>query len=331
MAHCTYDIEQHPQTDWRVVRLTCDDDGAARRTIARFVPEMGSNLIGLEVTGPDGRPIEYLMDLDPMDGSILGTPILYPTPNRVRDAYFNFEGQEFRFEPNNGPHFIHGLVREIPWSYEEPCPSAHGISVRTYYTTSPDTEAYARLPIRNTLELVYTLSPGSLRLDFLVRNEDTEQRLPFGLAIHPYFRVLGPRSSVRLRVPAQKWMEAVDLLPTGRLVNLSEGPADLREPTPLEVLDLDDVFWGLTPSQPQVIYYDEIGTQLTLVASEAFTHSVVYTPAGRPFFCVENQTCSTDAHNLHTRGLQKAAHLLILEPGETLAASVVFHVGGQRV
>jgi len=41
---------------------------------------------------------------------------------------------------------------------------------------------------------------------------------------------------------------------------------------------------------------------------------VVYTqqPA---FFCVENQTCSTDAHNLYARGLKDISHLLTVRPG----------------
>jgi hypothetical protein len=34
---------------------------------------------------------------------------------------------------------------------------------------------------------------------------------------------------VRIQVPAQKWMEATDLLPSGRLIDLDKGPADLRQ------------------------------------------------------------------------------------------------------
>jgi aldose 1-epimerase len=57
--------------------------------------------------------------------------------------------------------------------------------------------------------------------------------------------------------------------------------------------------------------------RLTLGASPDFTHVVVYTPAARPFFCIENQTCSTDAHNLHARGFVRQAHLSIVEPGQS--------------
>jgi aldose 1-epimerase len=56
---------------------------------------------------------------------------------------------------------------------------------------------------------------------------------------------------------------------------------------------------------------------------------VVYTPPERPFFCVENQSCSTDAHNLYSQGLQEAAHLTILDPGDSLAAWIEIAVSAQ--
>ena len=46
-------------------------------------------------------------------------------------------------------------------------------------------------------------------------------------------------------------------------------------------------------SQNAVEFFDK---KLTLFADDFFTHSVVFTPTGRPFFCIENQSCSTDAH-----------------------------------
>ncbi len=314
-----YSFEEHPRLGQRVVRLS---DG--ERTTARFAPGIGSNLFSFQVEG-----LEYLYDMaDAPHSPLLGTPILYPMPNRVRDAQFTFGGRTFRFPPNNGRNFIHGLVRERPWQCDEPIVAHDRVSVATRISFAPGKEPYDLFPIHNTLELTYTLRSASIRFDFVVRNED-EQPLPFGLAIHPYFRILGPRESVRLQVPAQKWMEATELLPSGRLIDLEHAPADLRQPTSLAKLDLDDVYWGLEPSKPQIIYYDHIGKKVTLKASALFTHSVVYTPLGRPFFCVENQSCSTDAHNLYARDLQEAAHLMILKPGESCASWVEIAVDEQ--
>jgi aldose 1-epimerase len=329
MIRYTYQVGKHPATGWQIVRLMSYGQNPTHvLSELTFTPEIGSNLISLKVGGT-----EYLCDYGatPRGNRILGTPILYPTPDRVRNATFTFDGRTFTLEPNAGSEFIHGLVREVPWIYDPPVATPDGIAATTRVTFEQGKPYYDRFPIRNTLELTYTLRPNGMRLDFTVHNEDARQRLPFGLGIHPYFRIVGPRESVRIQVPARKWQEVTrtDLLPTGRLLDMEDGPADLRTPTSLGTLDLDDVFWGLRPETPQVIFYDHIGKKMTLTASEFFTHSAVYTPLGRPFFCVENQSCSTDAHNLYAQGGQEVAHLVILDPGQSLAAWVEFSVGEQ--
>jgi aldose 1-epimerase len=53
---------------------------------------------------------------------------------------------------------------------------------------------------------------------------------------------------------------------------------------------------------------------MQLSTSNEFSHVVVYTP-NAPYFCIENQTCSTDAHNLYTRGYHKESGLEIVESG----------------
>jgi len=323
----TYAYGRYPGAGWRTVRLTCVGSDPARPVSSlQFSPEMGGNLFSLEVEGT-----EYLVAGLPVQDQprLLGTPILYPSPNRVRNARFTFDGHTFEFEPNEGTNFLHGLVLRAPWECAEPVSDAQGISVQMHITFAPGTPIYERFPIRNTLALRYTLTEKGVRFDFAVSNEDSERRLPFGLGIHPFFRVIGPRESVRLEVPARKWMEADHLLPTGRLVDLEEAPADLRRPTPLSQLKLDDVFWGMEPERPAVIYYDSIGKKVTLYASDFFTHICVFTPPQYPVFCVENQSCSTDAHNLHARGLKEEAHLAILEPGESLSAWVEFVVSDE--
>ncbi len=342
MNRHSYHEYDHPETGWHIVQMEYQSEDGVKQSSLSFSPERGCNLFRLQVDGQD-----YLYGMEESQGErvLLGTPILYPTPNRVRDATFTFEGRTYTFEPNDGPNFIHGLVRDVPWTYEKPIVTKEGISASAEIHFRPGKEIHRRFPIRNTLQVTYTLKRRGVRADFTVRNESDDRRLPFGLAIHPYFRIIGSRESVRILSPAQKWMEAVDLLPTGRLLDLDQGPADLRTPTSLQGLDLDDVFWGLEPDKPQVIYYDDIGKKVTLRASGLFTHSVIYTPPGAPFFCIENQSCSTDAHNLYAQGKQfdtlcdatvidtqsikQAAHLTILEPGESLNAWIEIEVSDQ--
>jgi len=327
MPEFEFATDRHPRTGWEVLRLRCTQtDARPRLTQIEIAPQQGCNLFSFRVDDRD-----YLVDLEEQDSSLklLGTPILFPMPNRVRDGRFTFEGRQFVFEPNNGPNFIHGLVRDRIWNMDDALLSRDSASVTGRFRFRAAVDAYHLFPITNVLEVTFTLTPGAVQLYFAVHNEDECLRLPFGLAIHPYFRIFGQRSQVRVQTPALKRMEAVDLLPTGRLIDLDGDPCDLREPRSLEGLNVDDVYWGMSPNRPQVIYYDALGKKLTLLTSELFTHSVVYTPEDKPYFCMENQSCSTDAHNLYARGLQEAAHLTILEPGDSLCAWVDMQVSDQ--
>lgn len=319
MGDYTYYCELDSEIEMRAFHLVYRADDRQDDTSLTFAPEQGSNLFSFSVGGT-----EYLFGKGSMGGPtrIIGTPILYPTPNRVRNATFAFDGRTFTFEANDGTRFLHGLVRDIPWEVDEPVVTEQDISVTTRVRFLPGTALYERFPVKNTLELTYRLQPRTVQFEFSVSNDDTEHRLPFGLAIHPFFNILGPRESVTIQVPATKWMEAENLMPTGRLVDIEDGPADIREPTSLAELDLDDVFYGLTHDRPQIIRYGELEKKLTLTADDFFSHSVVFTPQERPFFCVENQSCSTDAHNLYAEGYTEAASLSILEPGESLSASI---------
>ncbi len=318
MATCDSGWETHPIGRWRVRFLRCRQ--SEHETVVRFVPSMGCNVIGFEV---DGR--EYLVACEP-DGRILGTPILYPTPNRVRNATFTFDDRVFRFAPNDGQHFIHGLVRNVPWELDAPVATESGIAITAHISMAPGSDAWGVFPIRNTLSLRLDVTPGRLQMTFSISNDDAHRQLPFGLAIHPYFQILGERGDVTLHIPAQRWMEAEALLPTGRLLHPSACPAAPTQPITLDKLDLDDVFWGMRASQPATITYAAVGKRVTLEADDWFTHAVVYTPPDKPYFCVENQSCSTDAHNLAAKGFERAAHLTVLAPGQSHHARVALRV-----
>jgi aldose 1-epimerase len=49
---------------------------------------------------------------------------------------------------------------------------------------------------------------------------------------------------------------------------------------------------------------------------------VIYTPPGEPFFCLENQTCSTDAHNLYDKGFREESGLRFAGAGAVAAGTV---------
>jgi len=307
-------------TGWTICTLRAVLDrrqGGGHRSVleVRICPEAGNNAFSFQI---DGRellvPPPALSDLP---GYTFGVPLLYPTPNRVRGSTFTFEGRTFSFPPNDGPNFLHGLVHSIPWEHSSPIVRGDSAELTTWLDVRSGHSLYERFPIHHRVRITFTLSPRGLRYDLSIENLD-RARLPFGFGIHPYFAILGERESTRVCIPAAAHMRTTsDLLPTGAVEPLEHTSFDLREPVSLARLDLDDVFSGLSEHRPA--FYDDLrfGLKMVLRASPIFTHAVLFCPKGRSFFCLENQTCSTDAHNLYARGLARESHLLVVEPSET--------------
>jgi aldose 1-epimerase len=286
----------------------------------RVCPEAGANLYSM-ILG-ETEILHAPADAKALRGGGTGTPILYPTPNRVRNGRFAFDGREYKFS-DDGKTTIHGLVLKAPWKAEPPKADDDGVTLRTWFDFEPGVPAYERFPLKHRLGVDYRLTARAVRITFTVDNRD-DRKVPFGFALHPYFRVLGPREQTFLRVPAQSRFETTpDLLPTGTLQPLEGASFDLRTLRPLSELALDDVYWGVKPEAAPGYEAREAGLRVDLPGSEHFTHMVVYTPKGRPFFCMENQTCSTDAHNLHEKGL-KESHLLVVDPGQSMSGWVEY-------
>ena len=319
-------VERDSKTGWNIAVLKYTDPGDAKRNLeARVAAEAGSNLYSLKIGGTEllVQPAEW----GTTPSLRYGFPVLFPTPNRVRDSKFTFDGQTYTFPANERTHFIHGLVHKLAWKAGAASADSKSASMETHLDWDAGQPDFALFPIKHRLSLRFTLDAHGVKLAFTVDNQDAK-RLPFGFAFHPWFQILGARAETYLRVPAQKHMEAEGLLPTGKLDDLAGTPYDLRQPVSLEELKLDDVYWGLAPERIPGYELRDKGLTVSLGASPEFTHMVVYTPPGKPFFCMENQTCSTDAHNLYAKGLEKEAHLLVVDEGKKRSGWV--YVGVER-
>lgn len=302
-------------TGWKVLVLRYQNaDNPFKHIEARIAPEAGGNLFSLKY-GEDELLVqpEKLADVK---NHRAGTPIMFPMVNRVKDATFTFEGKRFQFEPNNSGNFIHGLVRGRAWQFGEPTATAREASVDIWIDWNESQPDFTRFPLAHKITVTYTVNKDGLRIAYAVENR-SDARLPYAFGLHPWFHVPGERKNVFVQVPAQKRMEAMDRLPSGKLIPVVGTSYDLRKPTSIETLNLDDAYVGLTPASVPVIEWRDIGVRMSLAASVEFTHIVVFTPPDKPVFCVENQTSSTDAHNLHGQGLKKESHLQVLAKGKT--------------
>ena len=283
-------------------------------TTIRMVPEAGANVFSIKYK--DRELLRTPKSLKDLPGFMYGNPVLYPTPNRVRDGVMTFGGKQYKFPQNNGTNFLHGLVHSVPWKVVQAKTSNEQATIVTRLEFEPGTEFYKLFPHKHAIELSVTLTGDAVRFAYTVDNTKGDGPVPFGWAYHPWFLYQGERKQTYLTIPATHLMESEDLLPTGKLLDLKGTKFDGREPITLEGFVIDDVYYGMQPSKPAVIDFRDKKLKITLSASEDFKHLVVYTPAGEPWFCVENQTCSTDAHNMHTQGKKDIANLIVVEPGK---------------
>ena len=296
-------------TGWRIFKLQLGS------TVVRVAPQAGCNVFSIQVDD-----VEYLRvpdDLQRLRGVSHGNPILYPTPNRIRGAKFQYAGETYEFPPNGRGNFIHGLVHSAAWEVQRFSLDGDVAEIICELKFAAGSERFDLFPFLHTLRLSITVREASVRWTYEVDNTG-DRPVPFGIAFHPYFVYQGERAQAYLQVPATRLMESVQQLPTGKLLELAGNPLDARQPVSLADFVIDDVYFGMTPSKPAKIDFRDVRRRVTLAASADFTHLVVFTPR-RPFFCVENQTCSTDAHNLAAQGKNDIAHLQVCPPGKTVS------------
>ncbi|MCB1094952.1 MAG: aldose 1-epimerase [Verrucomicrobiae bacterium] len=308
-------VTKDEKTGWDVYVMSQGE------TVATFVPAAGANVQSIVHRGA-----EYLHqpeELSKLPGVRCGTPVLYPTPNRIKGGQFEFEGHSFVFQKGPGNH-IHGLVNDAEFHCESTHVTGDSVSVTAAIRFDDKSERGRLFPFEHTFRLKVSVLDGAVRWDYEVDNDASDRNLPFGVALHPYIKYHGSRKDTYLHVPAESLMESVQQLPTGKLLSLDGHKLDARQPVPLEGYQADDVFFGMIPAKPAKVEFRNVGRSITFEASKEFTHLVIWTP-DHPFMGIENQTCSTDAHNLASLGKNDVAHLQICPPGEKRHGWVTYH------
>ena len=309
-------LKTDDETGWKVYTLQQDS------TTIRLVPAAGCNVMSLQVDG-----VEYFHQpktLKDLPGVNSGNPILYPTPNRVKASKFRFRGKSFVLDENEDRNFIHGLVNRSNWEVAGMEVDSQHAAIRCKVSFAEGSEEFERFPLVHDFYMTVSVHDRAVRWTYEVDNAKGNSAIPFGVALHPYFVYQGERAETFLTIPATHQMEPTPkLLMTGRLIPAAELSHALKEPIPLKDANFDTVFFGLTNKEPTVIDFRSVNRKVVLEASDEFTHLVVWTP-DRGYFGVENQTCSTDAHNLADSGKQQEAHLQICDPGTKMTGWVEY-------
>ena len=269
-------------------------------------PSDGMNLY--EINYKNTPIVKFYQDrLD--EGKTCSVMTLFPTPNRTKDFIYCFEGETYSTQ-------IHGVVRHAPFTVSEVKSSENGGVIRAYLDFHSDlmqnvVKELSYFPFDCRLTIEIEVDCNNLTYRYSVENKG-DKNFPFGIAIHPFFETNGENPSIIVHADHRMEMDE-NKLPTGKLIEVKD-EYDLRQEKKLSSLSLDDVYTSVY-QQPvaEISYEDKL---ICLSTSDEFKKVVVYTPNEAQFFCIENQTCSTDAINLHNRGFEQEASLLVVKPGE---------------
>ncbi|REK27683.1 MAG: aldose 1-epimerase [Planctomycetota bacterium] len=314
---------------------------AATGATAEILPELGFNCYSFRVQR-GGEPIELLWAAEGFreggerpSGS--GIPILFPFPGRIGQGRFRYGGREYSLEVEEGrEHALHGFAYTRPWRVLERASDR----VTAQFTASIDDPTILdRWPADFQITASYRIEQEELVLDIKLENPG-QTSCPWGLGLHPYFRVpidsaagdgrAGRAAECELQVPVAKAWELDAMLPTGKILAATEIEGmrgeDLRTGVTLGDRHLDDVFTG-------VEFVDGVATSrlrdpqsghaIAVRFDDTFRECVLYTPDTREAVCIEPYTCVPDAYALAERGIETESigtGLRLLEPGQSVEA-----------
>ncbi|HEY5563077.1 MAG TPA: aldose 1-epimerase [Clostridiaceae bacterium] len=290
---------------------------------AYIAPSLGANLCRFSYKGKN--IIDYKEEAL-LSSYFTGTPILYPTPNRVKNGKFTYLGKEYIEQKNGERILIHGLVFNETWEYDKVVITEESISIKLHLNFLPGKSYYEAFPFNSTIWVEYILYGDGLKLIYTIENNDNKA-LPFGFAVHPYFTKLSGDEGTLIEMPAASILECKEgYFTTGKTIPVKGTSFDLLSPVKVGSLKLDTNYTDLDVNKPSIITYEGLDFSLNISCTEDFKHIVLYTPKGTDYFCLENQTSSIDAHNVYDKGFKELSGLIVLAKGKSKSGFIDYKI-----
>ena len=276
----------------------------------RILPVNGFNLYDWTYEGK-----EILMK--PADITVFGTkygvPILFPTPDLMKNSTYTWEGKTYVMKKRGVPVRNHGIVKDEPFTVTEIFADEHCARCSGKIEIRKEGSVFEGWPWNCTLHITYTLDAAGVHAQMKIINED-ETGMPFGLALHPYFSKRGDANKCFIKVPAKRYYEVDEaLFPSGRILPAEGGYVLYDDFHTVESLDLDNVFRGMTADMESQVMYDAVVVHIH--GSDCFRNVVVFTPHDRAGFCIEPQTSATDCLNMLAAGLIDESGVMVIPAG----------------
>lgn len=193
------------------------------------VPDKEGNLedVVLGFDTLEGYTSEAYKEAGPYFGAIIGR-----YGNRIANAKFTLDGEEYQLAPNNNPNHLHGGVKgydKVVWEAEE-MRTDDGVGLKLHYVSEDMEEGY---PGTLTVDVVYTLTnDNEIVMDY---KATTDKKTIVNLTNHSYFNLNGGKSDIldhEVMINADKFIP-VDrtLIPTGEIRDVEGTPFDFTSPT----------------------------------------------------------------------------------------------------
>ncbi len=298
---------------------------------AKVLPGLGFNCYGFSIADSSG-PLEVLWAAPAFSAGTAkpsgsGIPLLFPFAGRIAGTTFTFQGKQYELQAGDGiGNAIHGFVLNRPWRV---IAQQQDRVVGQFQASVDDPSLLARWPADFCITATYQVVGKALRCEFHIVNP-SDKPLPFGLGLHPYFRVpLGGKSAddCVVTIPVGNNWELKGLVPTGR-TDVTPAVEQLAAGMKLADMKLDNVFGALQSENHQIvttIHDPNSGLTLTQEFDEQFNACVVFNPPHREAVCIEPYTTIPDPFALGARKLDP--HLRVLAPGESFRTRIEIRVG----
>ncbi len=199
----------------------------------------GGIITSLKVPNKEGVYEDVVLGFDNIQDYENGSPyfgaIIGRYGNRIADAKFSLDGEEYQLDANDGPNSLHGGEKgfdKVVWNIE-PSSSEGSASLKLTYT-SKDGEGGYPGNLETTVTYILT-SDNELQIEY---EATTDKKTVVNLTQHSYFNLSGDFSKKILdhivEINADQYLP-VDrtLIPTGELRPVEGTPFDFTEPTPI--------------------------------------------------------------------------------------------------
>ncbi|MEX2601294.1 MAG: aldose epimerase family protein [Balneolaceae bacterium] len=197
------------------------------------ITNYGGIITSIRVPDREGQSANVVLGFDNLEGYLDEHPyfgaIIGRYANRISDARFVVDGQEYLLAANNGDNHLHGGIRgfdKVLWGAE----TGMDGSLTLTYRSEDGEEGY---PGNLDVEVVYSLTnENELVIDY---SAETDRATPVNLTNHSYFNLSGDTSGDilghTLEIDADSYTQVdEELIPTGELLPVEGTPFDFREP-----------------------------------------------------------------------------------------------------